>query len=158
MSRTKLFLDVVEELQGLTESLRILAQTLATDETPEPTPKPPKKAKTSPKKEVAPEPAVVETPEPVVEETPEQSKTPESVVEEVTPEPEPTPSQEEVPPEPEPPVKAITFEELRGAMATKSQKGKKAEVKALLTKYGVEKLSEIPVESYSEVMAEVEAL
>ncbi len=150
MSRTKLFLDVVEELQGLTDSLRALAQALATDETPEPAPKPPKKAKPSPRKEVAPEP--------VVEEVPEEVKTPEPVTEEVAPESSPTQEDVAPEPEPEPPVKAITFEELRGAMASKSQKGKKAEVKALLSKYGAEKLSDIPVESYPEVMAEVEAL
>ncbi|MFI3253652.1 MAG: hypothetical protein R3Y63_04825 [Eubacteriales bacterium] len=53
---------------------------------------------------------------------------------------------------------SVTFEQLRGAMAGKSQQGKKAEVKALLTKYGVEKLSDLPMEAYSKVMAEVEAL
>ena len=56
-------------------------------------------------------------------------------------------SADETPVEPEPvkaeDPKAATMEEVRGLLAEKSRSGFRAEVKALLTAHGVEKLSEI---------------
>ena len=58
----------------------------------------------------------------------------------------PTPVQEPTPepaPEPEEAPRAVTFEELRGCLAEKAKNGYRDEVKAMLAKYGVEKLSEV---------------
>ena len=56
-------------------------------------------------------------------------------------------SADETPAEPEPvnteEPKTATMEEVRGLLAEKSRNGFRAEVKALLTAHGVEKLSEI---------------
>ena len=55
------------------------------------------------------------------------------------------PTQEPAPalaPAPEP-EKAVTMEELRAFLAEKTRSGFRAEVKAMLAKYGVEKLSEV---------------
>ena len=62
-------------------------------------------------------------------------------------EPEPVKQTEPVKTEAEAP-KTATMEEVRGLLAEKSRNGFRAEVKALLTAHGVEKLSEItdPVE------------
>ena len=49
---------------------------------------------------------------------------------------EPSPIPEEAP-------KPVTFEDLRGYLAEKARSGFRAEVKAMLAKYGVEKLSEV---------------
>ena len=57
-------------------------------------------------------------------------------------EPEPVKQTEPVKTEVEAP-KAATMEEVRGLLAEKSRSGFRAEVKALLTAHGVEKLSEI---------------
>ena len=46
-------------------------------------------------------------------------------------------------PAPEEAPKPVTFEELRGYLAEKARSGFRAEVKAMLAKYGVEKLSEV---------------
>ena len=52
------------------------------------------------------------------------------------PVPEPAPASEDT-------VKSVTMEELRAFLAEKSRSGYRAEVKAMLAKYGVEKLSEV---------------
>lgn len=56
------------------------------------------------------------------------------------PEAKPEPVSTEVPATEE---KTYTFEEVRGIMADKARAGYKAEVKAILTAHGVEKLSQI---------------
>ena len=73
-------------------------------------------------------------------------------------EPEATKQAEPVKTEAEAP-KAATMEEVRGLLAEKSRSGFRAEVKALLTAHGVEKLSEItdPAE-LGELMAEAEKI
>lgn len=50
--------------------------------------------------------------------------------------------------------KLPTLEEVRRNLALLSQSGKQAEVKALITKYGVSKLSDIPKEKYPELLKE----
>ena len=55
--------------------------------------------------------------------------------EEPVPEPEPAPAAE--------PAKAVTLEELRAFLADKVKAGYRAEIKAMLAAYGVEKLSEV---------------
>lgn len=59
---------------------------------------------------------------------------------------------------PEPEVKKYTFQEVRGIMASLSGKGKKAEAKALLTKYGTSRLSEVKEADYAALVAEAEVI
>lgn len=54
--------------------------------------------------------------------------------------------------------KKITLEEVRSKLALLSQDGKQTQVKALITKFGAKKLSDIPSEQYSELLEEAEAL
>ena len=58
-------------------------------------------------------------------------------------------------PEPAPPENAVTYEDVRAALAEKSRTGFRAEVKALITRHGVRQLSEItdPAE-YAVLLAE----
>ncbi len=61
----------------------------------------------------------------------------------------------------QPPVtteKVPSFEEIRGAMALKIQAGHSDEIKALLTKYGASKLSDIDATKYVAFMHDVEAI
>lgn len=48
--------------------------------------------------------------------------------------------------------KLPTLEEVRHYLAMLSQSGKQAEVKALITRYGARKLSDIPQEKYPELL------
>jgi hypothetical protein len=58
----------------------------------------------------------------------------------------------------EPEVKTYTFQEVRGIMANLSGKGKKAEAKTLLTKYGASRLSEVKEADYAALVAEAEVV
>lgn len=58
----------------------------------------------------------------------------------------------------EPETKTYTFEEVRGIMANLSGSGKKAEAKALLTKFGASRLSEVKEEDFPALVAEAEAI
>ena len=58
----------------------------------------------------------------------------------------------------EPETKTYTFQEVRGIMASLSGKGMKAEAKALLTKFGASRLSEVKEDDYAALAAEAEAL
>lgn len=62
----------------------------------------------------------------------------------------------EQPPAPQP--KEYTFVEVRKAFAAKSHAGHTQQVKALITKYGAEKLSAVKPEDYPALMAELEAI
>jgi len=53
---------------------------------------------------------------------------------------------------------AVTLEKVRGILADKSRAGHTAEVRAIITKYGAEKLSEIDPANYEAVMKEAEEL
>ena len=70
---------------------------------------------------------------------------------------DPTPAKKEEP-KPEPETKPYTFQEVRGIMASLSGKGMKAEAKALLTKFGASRLSEVKEDDYAALAAEAEAL
>lgn len=70
---------------------------------------------------------------------------------------DPTPAKAEEP-KPEPETKTYTFQEVRGIMASLSGKGMKAEAKALLTKFGANRLSEVKEDDYPALAAEAEAL
>lgn len=59
---------------------------------------------------------------------------------------------------PEPEIKKYTFQEVRGVMASLSGKGKKAEAKALLTKYGASRLSEVKEADYAALVAEAKVI
>lgn len=63
---------------------------------------------------------------------------------------------EEIKPMPEP--KPLTLESVRAICAEKSRAGFTAEVKAIITKHGADKLSAIKPEDYAAVLAEVEVL
>ena len=52
----------------------------------------------------------------------------------------------------------ITLEAVRAALAEKSRIGFSAEVKALIKKFGAEKLSDIDESRFAEVLAEAEAI
>ena len=70
---------------------------------------------------------------------------------------DPTPAKKEAPKK-EPETKTYTFQEVRGIMAGLSGKGMKAEAKALLTKYGATRLSDVKEDDYAALAAEAEAL
>lgn len=55
-------------------------------------------------------------------------------------------------------VKAVTLEEVRGMLASKSAAGKNAEVKALIKKYGADKLSAIDPAVYADLLHDAEVL
>lgn len=66
---------------------------------------------------------------------------------------------EEPKPEPQPEEeRPLTLEDVRAVCADKSRKGFTAEVKAVLTKHGAEKLSEVDPAEYKALLAEVEVL
>ena len=52
----------------------------------------------------------------------------------------------------------LTLEDVRAVCADKSRQGFTAEVKAILTKHGADKLSEVDPAEYKALLAEVEAL
>lgn len=54
--------------------------------------------------------------------------------------------------------KSLSLEDVRAVMADKSRKGYTAEVKALLTKRGVSKLSDVDAKDYVALLAEVEVI
>ena len=51
-----------------------------------------------------------------------------------------------------------SLEEVRAVLAEKSRAGKTAEVKGLLTKFGVNKLSELDASKYDELLKETEGI
>ena len=63
---------------------------------------------------------------------------------------------EDAPPKEKP--KALTLEEVRHRMTVIAQAGYSAEVKALITKYGARKLSDIDPSRYEELLKEADAL
>jgi len=66
----------------------------------------------------------------------------------------PVTSEEVVPPKEEP----ISIEEVRAVLAAKSQGGKQLEVKALIIKYGANKLTDIDPSCYKDLLKEAEVL
>lgn len=54
--------------------------------------------------------------------------------------------------------KPLSLEDVRAVMADKSRKGFTAEVKELLTKRGVNKLSEVDAKEYADLLEEVEEI
>ena len=58
----------------------------------------------------------------------------------------------------EPKPRLITIEKVRAVLAEKSQSGKQPEVKALITKYGAKKLTDIDPACYAELLKEAEAI
>lgn len=55
-------------------------------------------------------------------------------------------------------AETITLEKVRAVLATKSQSGKQPEVKALITKHGGQKLTDLSPSCYEELLKEAEAL
>jgi len=54
--------------------------------------------------------------------------------------------------------KPVSLEQIRAILAEKSQSGKQPEVKALITKFGAKKLTDIDPACYKELLQEAEAL
>ncbi len=63
-------------------------------------------------------------------------------------------STESAPPKSEP----ITLEKVRAVLALKAQSGKQPEVKALITKHGGQKLTDLKPSCYEELLKEAEVL
>lgn len=59
-------------------------------------------------------------------------------------------------PAPETPV--VTLEQVRAVLAEKSQDGKLVEVRALISKYGAKKLSEVDPQHYPALLADAKEL
>ncbi|WNF36846.1 rRNA biogenesis protein rrp5 [Bacillaceae bacterium IKA-2] len=57
-----------------------------------------------------------------------------------------------------PKVEPITIEKVRAVLAEKSQGGKQPEVKALITKFGAKKLTDIDPTCYEQLLAEAQVL
>lgn len=70
--------------------------------------------------------------------------------------PETTTVHSETPAAPE--EKPVTLQQVRELLADKSQAGKQAEVKALITKYGAAKLTDIDPSQYSNLLKDAEGL
>ena len=64
----------------------------------------------------------------------------------------------EAPAEPPKELPPASYEEVRGAMASLSSSGKKAEARALLAKYGVKHLSDVKETDYASLFAEAKEL
>ncbi len=59
----------------------------------------------------------------------------------------------------EPPKeKSLTLEDVRGVLADKSRSGKTAEVKALITSFGADKLSAVNPNDYAKLLKKAEVL
>ena len=59
---------------------------------------------------------------------------------------------------PEKAEKTYTLEDVRGILAEKSQNGFTAEIKALISKFGGNRLSDIDPDKYEEVIKNAEAI
>lgn len=114
MSRIKLLLDVVNDMESLTESLRTLANAIASDE-----------------------PSAESEEKPSTQETQEVKSTEQEV---------------------KPAAKTISVEDVRAVLTPISQSGKTAQVKALLTKYGASRLSDIDPSKYGSLIADAGVL
>ncbi len=69
------------------------------------------------------------------------------------------PKKEAVKPEPAKEEKKIySFEEVRAVLAAKSRDGHTDEVKAIISSFGVEKLSDIDPDQYEELLKKVEVI
>lgn len=97
------------------------------------------------------EPAEVKETEPKEEEKPKKPAKSKKEPKEPTVTDEPVETKE-------PGAKTITLEDVRTKLATLSQDGKQSDVKALITEFGAQKLSEIPAGKYAELLKKAEAL
>ena len=61
-------------------------------------------------------------------------------------------------PEKETPAQTISLEQVRGVLADKSRSGHTAEVRAIIQKYGADRLSDIDPKHYAAVLKEAEVL
>ncbi|QGH20205.1 hypothetical protein [Clostridium butyricum] len=55
-------------------------------------------------------------------------------------------------------AKAIALEDVRAKLASLSQAGKQKQVKALIKKFGANKLTEVAIENYEALLKEAEAI
>ena len=94
---------------------------------------------TTPTKEAEPEPKKKAKKAEVKESAPETAT-----------EPEETKAEE--------PVKELTLTDVRGALAEKSRQGYVDEVKALIAKYGAQKLSDVDPKDYAAIMTDAEVI
>lgn len=105
-------------------------------------------------------------PAPDVTASPAPAPTPEPAPAPKAPEPAPTPEPAPAPKAPEPPVTAVptapakeySLDELLTATAPLMDAGKISELQALMQKYGVASMMEIPKERYGELATDLRAL
>lgn len=140
MSKIKLALDVVSDLKSLAESIETLVYAMETNESM-----------------VTNEPIV--TADETVKETKKRSKAkPAEVVKAEDPKigvEKIEDPQGEMPEKAAPEEKQPTLEEVRAAMADKSRDGHREAVKAIITKYGANKLSALDPKHYAAALKEV---
>ena len=55
-------------------------------------------------------------------------------------------------------LRQVTIEEVRAILAEKSQSGKQPQVKALITKYGANKLTDIDPDKFGQMVADAEGI
>jgi hypothetical protein len=67
-------------------------------------------------------------------------------------------SDESDPAETKPKSEQITIEKVRGVLAEKSRNGKQEEVKALITKFGANKLTDVDPACYEQLIKEAEVI
>lgn len=128
MGKMKLLLDVIGDIRSLADSLQAVADAMAENDTRETETVPVKENEDTEKLKKA---AVKK--EAVKKEGKSAAKT----------------ASEEKP---------LTLEEVRAVLAEKSRAGHTAEVKALLTKHGADKLSDIDPAEYPALLADAEVL
>jgi hypothetical protein len=121
MSKIKLLLDVIADVQHLGESLTAYANALTASD----------KLEDNDFKQIYP---------------PEETEISTKLEEETVPDNQPEPEKE------------IAIEEVRALLGEKMRAGYSTKVKALLAKYGAEKLSKIDKSKYSALLKEAEAI
>jgi len=129
MSKIKRALDVVKDLRSLADSIEYLAEALEGNEVVSSNNAEASTSKEAPK-----------TTQPAESTQPAETKE----------------SQVDTPPEvKEPEEKQPTLEEVRAAMAEKNREGHREKVKAIIHKYGANKLTALDPKHYAQVLKEV---
>jgi hypothetical protein len=83
----------------------------------------------------------------------------EKLEQEVKPAPKSKKADKPAEPTPEPkPTASVSLDDVRIVLGNLSQSGRQDEVKALISSFGVTRLSEIPTERYAELLAAAEAI
>ena len=144
----------ITNLEDLVQAMSKLAEAMKGNNSEDKAATPAKvtKQKAEKKEQESPTPNPVKRQDPVINEPlPNQVMIEEPVIE------EPVIEEEDLFGSPEP-EKTYTFDEVKAKLASLSQAGKQNEMKQLILSFGASKLSDIPVEKYSELMKKAEAI